>query len=112
MRREDRGGVADTLLDLSLGEIPDVPQACSTKVRVRENGAGKIRTIKDCAAQICGLEIGTVQARISEVSPGHICIFKFGPRQGGGPQKSPPHTCRAQIYRTSIDRAHLALAQT
>jgi hypothetical protein len=80
MRREDRGGVTDTVLDLSLGEILDMPQARSTKVRIRKNGAGKIRAIKDCAAQICSLEVGTVQARIGQVSPGHICSFKFGPR--------------------------------
>lgn len=80
MCREDCGGVTDTVFDLSLGEVLDVPQARPTEVRVHEYGAVKIRIIKDCVAQISSLEVSTVQAGIDEVSPGKIPSFKAGPR--------------------------------
>jgi hypothetical protein len=50
MCRENRGDIADAEVDLTLREILDMPQARSSQIRIREDGAAKIRIIKNCVA--------------------------------------------------------------
>jgi hypothetical protein len=69
MSRQNRGGVTDTMSDLSLGEILNVAQARPNEIGFRQLGAAEIRVVKNGVAQICSLEVGPVQARIGKVSP-------------------------------------------
>jgi hypothetical protein len=66
--REHRGPITETVVDLRLGEILNVPQVRPFQIRLCEDGAAEIRIIKNCMAQISSLEIGAVQPRIGEVS--------------------------------------------
>jgi hypothetical protein len=62
--REHSGPITETVIDLRLGEILNVPQVRSFQIRLCEDGAPKIRIIKNCMAQISSLEIGAIQPRI------------------------------------------------
>jgi len=75
---QNRVGIADTVVDLSLSEVLHVPQARPTEVRVGEHSLGKIRIVKEGAAQIRSLEVSPVQAGIGEINPRHIGSLKIG----------------------------------
>ena len=47
---QNRVGIADTVVDLSLSEVLHVPQARPTEVRVCQNGVGKICVVEEGSA--------------------------------------------------------------
>jgi hypothetical protein len=50
MRREDRSGIAEGYVDLTLREIVNVEQTRPSQIGVRQDGAIKICMVKDCIA--------------------------------------------------------------
>jgi hypothetical protein len=48
---------------------------------------------------------------MDQVSIRKIRILKVGSRQASEAQERPPQGCGAQVYRTSVDRSELTLAQ-
>jgi hypothetical protein len=67
MSRKSGGAIADAVVNLRLSKILDVTQIRPFQIRLCEDGASKIRKIKNCIRQISSRQISAVQPRMHEI---------------------------------------------
>jgi hypothetical protein len=111
MGRENRQGIAQSLVDLTLRHIARVFQAGAGEIGSAQSGAREIRALEQRLAQIRPVQIGAVEPRVAEIGTGQIGHLEIGAAQRGETQGGVSQPGEREIYGTAIDRAHLPLGR-
>jgi hypothetical protein len=112
MRRQDGRGIAHGLVNLGLGQVARLKQACAREIGADELGAGKISAVEERFGEIGAREIGAVKSRIAQICVPQIRCAEVGAGQRGKAQRGVPQPRRGEIDGSAIDRTHLPLADT